>query len=272
VSLLLDTQIASFLVTGSVTWMYFADRLMEFPLGVFSIALATVILPNLSGHHAAAAPERFSATLDWALRLVLVMVMPAAVALFVLAGPLTATFFGHGRFTAHDVTMSSYALMAYSFGLLGFSFVKMLAPGYFARQDTRTPVRVGFISLGVNIGLNLAIVAPLVYFKKLPAPHAFLALSTGISACTNAVLLYRGLRKRGVLNPAPGWARLALQVSVASVVMGISVWWLAGDLDRWFAMRTWERALQTMLCVTAGAIMYFTTLFAVGTRPADLRP
>ena len=123
VSLLLDTQIASFLATGSVAWMYFADRLMEFPLGVFSIALATVVLPNLSAHHAADAPERFSATLDWALKLVLVMVMPAAVALFVLAGPLTATFFGHGRFLPRDVTMSAYALMAYSFGLLGFSFV-----------------------------------------------------------------------------------------------------------------------------------------------------
>jgi putative peptidoglycan lipid II flippase len=272
VSLLLDTQIASFLVTGSVTWMYFADRLMEFPLGVFSIALATVILPNLSGHHAAAAPERFSATLDWALRLVLVMVLPAAVALFVLAGPLTATFFGHGRFTAHDVRMSSYALMAYSFGLLGFSFVKMLAPGYFARQDTRTPVRVGFVSLGVNIGLNIFLIAPLVYFRKLPAPHAFLALSTGISACTNAVLLYRGLRKAKVLEPGPGWARLLVQVAIASALMALVLAWLAGDLEHWFAMRTWERVLQTMVCVVAGALVYFAALFAVGTRPRDLRP
>jgi putative peptidoglycan lipid II flippase len=272
VSLLLDTQIASFLVTGSVTWMYFADRLMEFPLGVFSIALATVILPNLSGHHADAAPERFSATLDWALRLVLVMVMPAAVALFILAGPLTATFFGHGRFTAHDVTMSSYALMAYSFGLLGFSFVKMLAPGYFARQDTRTPVRVGFVSLGVNIGLNIAVVAPLVYFKKLPAPHAFLALSTGISACTNAFLLYRGLRKAGILMPKPGWARLLVRVVIASSLMALALWWFAGDLDRWFAMRTWERALQTMVCVVVGIVVYFAALYAAGARAADVRP
>jgi putative peptidoglycan lipid II flippase len=271
VSLLLDTQIASFLVTGSVTWMYFADRLVEFPLGVFSIALATVILPSLSGHHAAAAPERFSATLDWALKLVLVMVMPAAVALFVLAGPLTATFFGHGRFSPHDVVMSSYALMAYSFGLLGFSFVKVLAPGYFARQDTRTPVRVSFISLGVNIGLNLAVIAPLVYFKKLPAPHAFLALSTGISACTNSALLYRGLRKSQVLKPGAGWGRLIVRVIVASAVMAVVLWWLAGDIDRWFAMRTWQRVAQTGLCVGVGAGVYFAALFAAGTRPADLR-
>ncbi len=272
VSLLLDTQIASFLVTGSVTWMYFADRLMEFPLGVFSIALATVILPNLSAHHAAAAPERFSATLDWALRLVLVMVMPAAVALFVLAGPLTATFFGHGRFTPHDVTMSSYALMAYSCGLLGFSFVKMLAPGYFARQDTRTPVSVGLISLGVNIGLNILVVAPLVYLRVLPAPHAFLALSTGISACTNAFLLYRGLRKAGVLIPGRGWLKLFWRVLSASAVMAAFLVWLAGDLAQWIAMHTWERALQTLICVAGGALVYFLTLFAAGTRPGDLRP
>lgn len=271
VSLLLDTQIASFLVTGSVTWMYFADRLVEFPLGVFSIALATVILPNLSSHHAAAAPEQFSATLDWALKLVLVMVMPAAAALFFLAGPLTATFFGHGRFSSHDVTMSSYALMAYSFGLLGFSFVKVLAPGYFARQDTRTPVRVSLISLGVNIGLNIAIVAPLVYFKKLPAPHAFLALSTGLSACTNSALLYRGLRRAGVYHPAPGWRRLLLRVMIASTVMAAVLWLLAGDMSRWFAMHTWDRVLQTSGCVFAGAAVYFATLFAVGMRSSDLR-
>jgi putative peptidoglycan lipid II flippase len=252
--------------------MYFADRLVEFPLGVFSIALATVILPSLSGHHAAAAPERFSATLDWALKLVLVMVMPAAVALFVLAGPLTATFFGHGRFSSRDVTMSSYALMAYSFGLLGFSFVKVLAPGYFARQDTRTPVRVSFVSLGVNIGLNVGVVAPLVYLKRLPAPHAFLALSTGISACTNSALLYRGLRRAKMLRPRPGWGRLVTRVVLASVIMGASLWWLAGDMPHWFAMRTWDRVLHTLLCVAAGAAVYFAALFAAGVRPADLRP
>jgi putative peptidoglycan lipid II flippase len=271
VSLLLDTQIASFLATGSVTWMYFADRLVEFPLGVFSIALATVILPSLSAHHAAAAPERFSATLDWALRLVLVLVMPAAVALFVLAGPLTATFFGHGRFSSRDVTMTSYALMAYSFGLLGFSFVKVLAPGYFARQDTRTPVRVSFVSLGVNIGLNVLVVAPLVYFKLLPAPHAFLALSTGISACTNSVLLYRGLRRNELLRPGPGWGVLFARVVGASAVMAAVLWWLAGNMARWFAMHTWERVLHTSICVAVGAAVYFIALLAGGMRPADLR-
>ena len=148
----------------------------------------------------------------------------------------------------------------------------MLAPGYFARQDTRTPVRVGFVSLGVNIGINVLVVAPLVYFRLLPAPHAFLALSTGISACTNAFLLYRGLRKAGVLHPGPGWGRLILRVVVASAAMALVVGWLAGDLERWFAMHTWQRVAQTLLCVTVGVVVYFAALFAVGTRPADLRP
>ena len=271
VSLLLDTQIASFLVTGSVTWMYFADRLVEFPLGVFSIALATVILPSLSGHHAAEAPERFSNTLDWALKLVVIMVLPAAVALFFLAGPLTATFFGHGRFSAFDVTMSSYALMAYSFGLLGFSFVKVLAPGYFARQDTRTPVRVSLVSLGVNIGLNVAVIAPLVYFKLLPAPHAFLALSTGLSACVNSALLYRGLRRAQVLKPTAGWPVLLVRVLGASALMAVLLWWLAGDLPSWFAMRTWQRVEHLGICVVAGLAVYFVALFAAGMRPHHVR-
>ncbi len=271
VSLLLDTQIASFLATGSVTWLYFAARLVEFPQGVFSVALATVILPSLSAHHAAAAPERLSATLDWALKLVLVLVMPAAVALFFLSGPLIATFFGHGRFTSHDVRMSSYALMAFSFGLLGFSFVKVLAPGYFSRQDTRTPVRISLVSLGLNIGLNLAVVAPLVYFKKLPAPHAFLALSTSIAACANSWLLFRGLRRNGVLRPAPGWRALIARVISASAVMGVVLWWLAGGVGRWLAMHTWQRAAHMLVCVVVGAAVYFGSLLAFGARRADLR-
>ncbi|MBS0399309.1 MAG: murein biosynthesis integral membrane protein MurJ [Proteobacteria bacterium] len=271
ISLLLDTQIASFLATGSVSWMYFADRLMEFPLGVFSIALATVILPGLSGHHAAQSTEKFSATLDWALKLVTIVVLPAALALFVLAGPLTATFFGHGRFSHHDVIMSSYALMAYAFGLMGFSFVKVLAPGYFARQDTRTPVRVGLMSLGVNIGLNLTVVAPLAYFDVVKAPHAMLALSTGIGACVNSILLYRGLRRREVLKPSAGWNALLARALLASLVMAGVLWWLAGDLRGWFAMHTGERVVRTGLLVTAGALVYFAALYASGMRPRHVR-
>ena len=271
ISLLLDTQIASFLATGSVSWLYFASRLMEFPQGVFSVALGTVILPSLSAHHAAAAPERLSATLEWALKLVLIMVLPAAVALFVLSGPLIATIFEHGRFHAHDVQMSSYALMAFSFGLLGFSFVKVLAPGYFSRQDTRTPVRVSLIALGVNIGVNLLVVAPLAYLRVLPAPHAFLAVSTSLTGTTNAWLLYRGLRRSGVLRPGPGWRRLTVRVVAACTVMGVLLAWLAGDPSRWVVMPAWTRAGHLAVCVVAGATAYFAALFAFGLRRADLR-
>ncbi len=271
VSLLLDTQIASFLATGSVSWLYFASRLMEFPQGVFSVALGTVILPSLSAHHAAAAPERLSATLEWALKLVLVMVFPAAVALFVLSGPLIATIFEHGRFDAHDVQMSAYALMAFSFGLLGFSFVKVLAPGYFARQDTRTPVRVSLISLGVNIGVNLLVVAPLAYLRLLPAPHAFLAISTSLTGTTNALLLYRGLRRNGVLRPGPGWRRLIARVAAAGAVMGALLVWLAGEPSRWVVMPAWTRVGHLTVCIVAGAAAYFAALLAFGLRRADLR-
>src|SRR4029079_8964961 len=182
---------------GSVSWLYYADRLMEFPLGVFSIALATVVLTSLSRHHASASKEHFTTSLDWALRIVLLLISPAAVALLVFAGPLTATTFGYGKFDAHDVQMATYALMAYSWGLLGFSLVKVLAPGYFARQDTKTPVRVGLVALGVNIALNLGVALPAVKLG-FPFPHVLIATSTCMSAAVNTPLLWRGLDKARV--------------------------------------------------------------------------
>ncbi len=271
ISLLLDTWIASFLATGSIAWMYYADRLVEFPMGVFSIALATVILPGLSAHHAAASPERFNTMLDWALRMVFLVTVPAAVALFTLAGPLCATIYGYGKFHTNDVTMASYALMTYSLGLLAFSLVKVLAPGYFARQDTRTPVRVGMISLGVNIGFNLLVVAPAAY-AGLPAPHAMLAFSTGLGATVNAFLLWRGLRKQGVYQPEMArWRRLVVQLLLANVAMGAFLWWFGGD---WAAWTTWSwsaRVLRLGLCVVGGLAIYAAVLLATGLRPAHLR-
>ena len=270
VSLLLDTLIASFLLTGSIAWMYYADRLVEFPLGVFSIALATVILPGLSSHHAAESREQFAATLDWALRLTFVIVVPAAVALCVLAAPLTATIFGYGQFGARDVQMSAYALMAYSLGLIGFSMVKVLAPGYFARQDTRTPVKVGMISLAANMGFNVAVVVP-AHLAGFPAPHALLALSTALSAWLNSALLYRGLRRAGVYVPTGRWARLMPQVAAASLVMAGFLWWAAGDWAAWPDMAVAARALRMSGCVGGGAAVYFVALWALGARPGEFR-
>jgi putative peptidoglycan lipid II flippase len=270
VSLLLDTLIASFLITGSIAWLYYADRLMEFPLGVFSIALATVILPRLSAQHAEQSMERFTQTLDWSLRLVLLIVTPAAVALFVIAGPLTATIFGYGKFGAQDIQMATYALMAYSWGLLGFSLVKVLAPGYFARQDTKTPVKVGLIALGVNMGINVAVVLP-AHLAGFPIPHVLLATSTCISAAVNTFLLWRGLRRDGVYRPGPGWWRLLAQIGAASLAMAALLWWLAGDLASWVAAGAVERAGRLALCILAGAAAYFAALFVLGVRPAQLR-
>ncbi|MGH8130285.1 MAG: murein biosynthesis integral membrane protein MurJ [Steroidobacteraceae bacterium] len=271
VSLLLDTIIASFLVVGSVTWLYSADRLVEFPMGVFSIALATVILPGLSSHHAEKSPEKFTATLDWALRLTITIVTPAAIGLLMLAGPLIATIFGYGQFNARDVLMCSYALMAYSLGLIGFSLVKVLAPGYFARQDTKTPVKVGLIALSINMIFNLAVVVP-AFLSGFPIPHALLALSTGLSAIINSVLLFRGLRRDGIYAPTDRWRRLLPQVVLASLAMAAFLWWISGDWSAWTSWPAMRRAFWLALSVAGGAAVYFGTLWLAGARPRDLKP
>ena len=272
VAVLLDTLIASFLATGSIAWLYYADRLMEFPLGVFSIALATVILPGLAAHHASQAPERFAATLDWALRLTIVVVLPATVALVAIAGPLTVTIFHYGKFDAQDVRMSTLALMAYASGLLAFSMVKVLAPGYFARQDTRTPVRIGIQALSVNMGLNLLVVLPLALaYPDRPGLHALLALNNGIGAWYNATMLYRGLRKQDVLHHAAGWRRMLWQVLAGNVVMTAFLLAMAGSTERWIEMGAWSRAQWMALLVVGGGGLYFGTLYVLGMRLKELR-
>jgi putative peptidoglycan lipid II flippase len=270
VSLLLDTIIVSFLVTGSVSWLYYADRLMEFPLGVFSIALATVILPSLSRHHAEDSMDHFTGTLDWALRLVILLVSPAAVAMLVFAGPLTATTFGYGKFDAHDVQMASYALMAYSWGLLGFSLVKVLAPGYFARQDTKTPVRVGLIALGTNMAINAGIVLPAKAFG-FPYPHILIATSTCISAAVNTTLLWTGLARIGVYKAQPGWGALVARVLLANAAMAGLLLWLGGDIQSWIAQSPWQRAGRLAVSVAAAGATYFAVLFLAGMRMRHLR-
>ena len=270
VSLLLDTLIASFLMVGSISWMYYADRLVEFPMGVFSIALATVILPGLSSHHAGESPEKFNATLDWALRLTMTIATPAAVGLLMLSGPMMATLFGYGAFSTRDVLMSSYVLMAYSLGLMGFSLVKVLAPGYFARQDTKTPVKVGMLALAINMTFNLAVVVP-AYRSGFPVPHALLALSTGLSAIINATLLYRGLRRQGVYAPSAHWRRLLPQVAFACAAMAGFLWWISGDWVAWTGWRASVRALQLALCVGGGAGVYLLALWITGARLRDLK-
>ena len=270
VSLVLDTTIASWLVTGSVSWLYFADRLMEFPLGIFSVALGTVILPNLSVQHTERSGEAFSGTLDWALRLTVLLVVPAAVGLLTFAGPITASVFGYRNFTPHSVQMASWALMAYSWGLVMFSLVKVLAPGYFARQDTRTPVRAGLIALAVNMAMNIGIALPAAHMG-FPAPHVLLATATCAASAVNAWLLWRGLVRQGVYRPSAAWRRLLPRVAVACIAMASLLLWWSASLDTWMAWRPATRLLHCALGIVGAACTYFAVLYALGLRQGDLR-
>lgn len=270
ISILLDTLIASFLLAGSISWLYYSDRLVEFPLGVFGIALATVILPRLSEHHARQSAQTFSDTLDWALKLVLVIGVPAAVGLALLAEPLLATLFLRGEFTQRDVEMAAASLRAYSPGLLGFILVKVLAPGYFSRQDTRTPVRVGLKSLALGMTLSGAFVLLLLRTGWAPA-HVGIAAATACSALANALLLLAGLKKQGVYRARPGWAALAWRVAVPSTVMAIVLVAALGIAGDWFMMSTPLRIAELAALVGGGAAVYFATCYLVGLRPRELR-
>jgi putative peptidoglycan lipid II flippase len=270
INILFDTLLASFLVTGSISWLYYSDRLMEFPLGVFGIALATVILPNLSREYAAESMQRFSNMLDWALRMVLLVGAPASIGLFMLAQPALTTIFYGGRFGVTDVEMATLSLMAYSFGLLGFTLVKVMVPGFFARQDTKTPVKIGIIALLVNMLLNVAIVIPW-YRSGLPGPHAGLAVATSISAFLNAGLLYMALRRDGVLVHAPGWGRFLLRVGIASAVMAMLLYQFVPPASAWLEAGFWTTCKWLATAVLGGAVVYLGVLLATGMRPAELR-
>jgi putative peptidoglycan lipid II flippase len=263
INLLLDTVLASFLATGSISWLYYSDRLMEFPLGILGVALATVILPKLSRRQAEAAPQAFSETLDWGLRMTLVFGVPSAVGLVLLAGPMIATLFQSEVFDAHDVLMAERSLMAYALGLQAFILIKVLAPGFYARQDTRSPVRIGIIAMAVNMLFNLILIWPL--------QHAGLALATSLSAYLNAYLLLRGLRRDAVFEPRPGWRRLGLQVGAAVVAMGLSIAWLAPPVEVWMDTARLQRVVWLSVAIGAGAAVYFVTLLALGLRPRHLR-
>jgi len=262
INVLVNTLIASFLQDGSVSWLYFADRIMEFPLGVFGIALATVILPTLSRQHASESAQVFSNTLDWALRLTALIALPAAVGLALLAGPILATLFHHGAFTADDVRLSSLALTAYCVGLPGFVAVKVLAPGFFARQDMRTPVRIAVVAMLTNLVLNLVLVAPL--------QHAGLALGTGLAALLNAYLLYRALARDAVFTRRPGWSAFLLRVVLGNLLMAAFLLAFMGDLQAWLATSGWARAGRLALLIAGGVAVYAAVLLAVGIRPRQL--
>lgn len=263
INLLLDTVLASFLQTGSVSWLYYSDRLVELPLGVFGIAIATVILPSLSRLHANQAPEKFAATIDWALRCVCIIGVPAAIALFVLAEPLIITLFQYGAMTENDVFMAAMSLRAYAFGLLAFMFIKVLAPGYFSRQDTKTPVRIAVWAMVANMVLNLILVWPL--------KHAGLALATSLSSFLNAGLLFAGLYRLGFYRPQSGWGLMLLRMIVANGVLVVVMLWLGADIEAWLSWDWWQRAWHLGVLCIAGVIAYFLTLLLGGVRLRHFR-
>jgi putative peptidoglycan lipid II flippase len=269
VNLLVDSIIATFLVTGSVSWLYYSDRLLEFPLGVLGIALATVILPNLSQKHARASTAEFSATLDWALRLALIVTVPAAVGLVILSGPILITLFQYDAFQPEDVRMSAYSLVAYSTGLPAFIAVKVLAPGYYARQDTSTPVKIAVAAMVTNMLLNLLFVG-LLLSKGFEGPHAGLALASSAAAYLNAILLYRGLRKRAVYVPERGWVRLWIAVTLACATMGALLIFMTHDTDSWLKAGVVLRVKNLSLTIAFGIIVYIFTCMVAGLKKHDL--
>jgi len=269
INLLFDTLIASFLVTGSVSWLYFSDRMVEFPLGVFAIALSTVILPSLSHSHADGNRDEFKYTLDWALRWACLIGMPAAIGLFLLAGPVLSTLFEYDRFGAQDVYLSSLSLMGYAFGLPAFMMVKVLAPGFYSRQDTRTPVRIGVIAMLANMLLNIAFVVPMVLWG-ITGPHAGLAIATSLAAYLNAGMLYRSLYRQDVYRPQPGWGGFLLRVALGNGVMALLLYWLVAPTEDWSLLDGGTRAIQLCGWVVGGALIYWLIVVSLGIRPRKL--
>lgn len=269
ISLVLDTMLASFLPTGSVTWLYFSDRLVELPLGVFGVAVATVILPNLSRQHAGGDPRRFRHTIDWALRCVTLIALPATVALFVLAEPLLTVLFQYGNMTPRDMNMAAWSLRAYTFGLLSFMLIKVLAPGYFARQDTVTPVRFGLIAIASKMILSLLFVVPLQMYFQLG--HMGLAMATAGQAAINAWLLYRGLRQGGIYAPEAGWRSFLLRLLLANLAMAAVLLSILHYWPSWNEWLWWQRAWRMGALVTAGGATYGVILLVSGLRPRHFR-
>ena len=258
INLIVDMLMASFLVTGSISWLYYSDRLMEFPLAVFGIALATVILPDLSEKHTQGGAHKFSQMLDWALKWVLLISIPAALGLMLLAEPMLSTIFQHGEFTQFHVEMSGKSLLTYATGLPGFILVKVLASGYFSRQDTKTPVKIGVVAMFSNIIMNFIFIGPLA--------HAGLALATSLAAFINAGLLFYFLRKGQFYLPEDGWPIFILRIIFASSIMSALIFFMSPDISLWVEWDILTRVIQLCMWIIAGGISYFSALYLSGLR------
>ena len=259
INLLLDAMIASLLVTGSISWLYFSDRLMELPVGTFGIAVAIVVLPSLSRKHAESSMQEFSETLDWATKLICLVSIPATLALIILAKPLLVTLFQNDNFTAFDVEQSAGSLRAYSFGILAFMSIKIFAPGFYARQNTRTPVKIGVIALCANMIMNV-----LFYLNGMA--HVGLALATSLAAYLNAGLLLRGLRREKVYSFHGGWLLLVLRLLLANSLLAFFLIRYSGDWLTWLDWDLMTRVIRMALLVFGGMALYVAALYTSGLR------
>jgi len=273
ISLLINTIIASWLGDGPISWLSYADRLMEFPNGLFGVALGTVLLPSLSKYHAESSYDEYSKLLDWGLRLIFILVTPAAVALALLSVPLVTTLFHYGQFGEHDVWMTRQALVAYSIGLLGLILVKVLAPGFYARQNIATPVRIAVLTLIATQVMNAVFILSLkqggLELATGIGPHAGLALAIGLAACLNAGLLYHKLRQHGIYHPQPGWRVFVLKIAAALAIMVLALWLAMGSAAWWLAASGAARAAALSGLVLLGGAAYFASLWLLGFRLGD---
>ncbi len=269
VNLLINTAIASLLGTGFITWLYYSDRFVELPLALIGVAIGVVILPKLSGNHAKKEDKAFSATLGWAARLSLLAALPAMLGLILLAKPILATLIDNGVNGWHDVEMSSMSLMTYALGLPAFILVKVLVPGFYSRQDTKTPVKIGIIAIFSNMLFNLLIVFPW-YKMGYAAPHAGLALATALAAYVNAGLLILTLKKKNIYRSQKGNIKHFIQILIATAIMGLSIWWLAPD-DTWWQNHSVLQKISMLLgLIFSSIILYFIALLLVGVKPKRL--
>jgi putative peptidoglycan lipid II flippase len=267
INLLLDTVIASFLVSGSLSWLYYSDRLMEFPLGLLGVTIGTIILPKLSKEFSTKSPEQFQATITWALRLTVTLGLPACLGLILLSKPMLTTLFEYGQFTHGDTQMASYSLIAYSLGLPAFILIKIFAPAFFARQNTKTPVRIGIIALISNMAYNIVLVVPMVMFDFI-APHTGLALATTLSAWQQAWMLYKELKNDDIYRIPDDLQKFFLHVLPALVAMGLVIFFV--NQFNWQLLSAGARATHLLGVIIAGAVSYAAALWITGIRPKHL--
>lgn len=257
-SLLIDNFFASFLPAGSISWLYYSDRLTYLPLGVIGVAIATVVLPSLSRDHSAQSHKKYSQTLDWALRIVLIIGIPSAVGLFTLSGPLLSTLIQHGEFNAFDVLMARKSLMAFSVGLPGFMFIKVLASAFYSKQNIRTPVKIAAAAMVLNLILNTVLIHPLA--------HAGLALATSISALFNAGFLLFLLLRKKIYQPRARWLSFLFRIFIAAALMAAFILWFSEPIDVWTHWHTPERVLHLSALIAVSMVLYFGSLWLMGLR------